>query len=754
MAADAENGNARDGGLPLEKFRNCSEVPPLGLCKLQTGPADPAHVRRWLDFIIEVATSAAAPDHPTAERSPGEQTIKDINETGVTWRRISQQNVFPFYVESITVAENVTPAQGETLPVTRQFPGTFILSASVFDPAHADFFEKNREAWAQWVTKNIDQPSYVGGLSVNLLEIPAEALHSGTVDVRPLTLHALAPDGRAVDRGDADAQSAIANAFWQTFWATGATRTERGSVFPVAFLPIDRSSKHEFAEPFHERYVTLRRRFFGRSAIVCYPLEALTKAKALLFCTESLRFMVAETFSAADAEISAADVLLAVDELNRTGFMDAYIGDNAQQFAGWVQRERNGQPGEPWPYDDSTRRGKIKAAGHGLDDPLKAVRADADAPHCAIIHRVVPYAGCAFLYQIMTQTDDLIRRGKIQDFDGELVGGTNSTFFLNFPEEYSALHSAMNEPVALLVENGQTRQIRSLRRAAFVLTESGDAFITTRAGNNLTSEVLLFEGESSATNYFEKSDKSFRENRFGPLFFGAAVVGNSIVETFEEIATEVPPAGWLTGDSEAFGGRIDPAHVARVQVRRPGSLSEEPIRHAFAVGPLLVDEGQIVPLGESREEFRTLSASTIPAFDESSRLSRTELPEALLDCEQRGVPPTRFPYDWNITRAPRSAIGVRHDGTVLIAVVDGRADVTHSVGATLAELAEIMKGLGCHQAMNMDGGGSSVMFVNHEQAKAAKLRDNLHDGVVNLPSDMGGTERLLPVPLVVARRKP
>ncbi len=116
------------------------------------------------------------------------------------------------------------------------------------------------------------------------------------------------------------------------------------------------------------------------------------------------------------------------------------------------------------------------------------------------------------------------------------------------------------------------------------------------------------------------------------------------------------------------------------------------------------------------------------------------------------MPPTRFPYDWNVTRAPRSAIGVREDGSVVIAVVDGRADVSHSVGATLAELAEIMKGLGCRQAMNMDGGGSSVMFINSDEARDAKLRESLRDGIVNLPSDLGGNERLLPVPLVVVKR--
>lgn len=747
MSGKQSGDNPRVASLPVTEFRNCSLVPDLGLCKLQPGPADEGEMRQWLAMIVRLAGKPAADNAASTECS-----VQDIRQSGANWRRVSQPGVFPFYIESVAAVEDLADTQYD-VPVVRPFPGTFLVRASVFQADHDDYFQKNQEQWAQWVKAHQEESSYTGGLSVNLLEVPAEALRSGAADVRPLVLHALSPDGRGVDRGDAAAQAAIANAFWQTFWATGATRTERGSVFPVAFLPVDRSSAFEFAEPFHERYVSLRRRLFGRSAIVSYALEALTKASALVFCVESNQFKVSADFDAAAATVTPADVLLAVGELNRTGFIDAYTGANGDRFSAWAAQEQTGVPGEPWPYDDPARRGKIKAAGHGVSDGLQAIRAaSGDAEKFVRIHRVVPFSGCAFLYEVMAETERLRQRGKIQNLDGELIGGTNSTFFLNFPEEYSALHSAMNEPVALLVENGQTRQIRTFRRAAFVLSKTGEAFITTRAGNHLQSDVLVFEGESAATNYFEKAHKSFRENQFGPLFFGAAVVGDSIVETFEDIPTEVPPAGWLTGDSEAFGGRIQPEHVVRVQVRQQGELKEVDVRHAFAVGPLLLDQGEIVPLGESREEFCSLKANAMATFDESSQLSRTELPEALLNCEARGVPPTRFPYDWNVTRAPRSAIGIREDGSVVIAVVDGRADVSHSVGATLAELAVIMQGLGCVQAMNMDGGGSSVMFIPDEKAVAAKLSPSLRDGVVSLPSDLGGVERLLPVPLVVVKK--
>ena len=73
-----------------------------------------------------------------------------------------------------------------------------------------------------------------------------------------------------------------------------------------------------------------------------------------------------------------------------------------------------------------------------------------------------------------------------------------------------------------------------------------------------------------------------------------------------------------------------------------------------------------------------------------------------------------IPYDIfgaNVT-PDRTAIGYREDGKVVIFICDGR--ITASGGATLTELAQIMKGLGCVGAINLDGGGSTGMVVGDE----------------------------------------
>lgn len=73
-------------------------------------------------------------------------------------------------------------------------------------------------------------------------------------------------------------------------------------------------------------------------------------------------------------------------------------------------------------------------------------------------------------------------------------------------------------------------------------------------------------------------------------------------------------------------------------------------------------------------------------------------------------------------RNPRSAIGYTADNNLILVAVDGREG--SSIGMTLMELAGFMKSIGCTNAMNLDGGGSTVMYVNGR--------------VVNKPAQQGG----------------
>ena len=73
-------------------------------------------------------------------------------------------------------------------------------------------------------------------------------------------------------------------------------------------------------------------------------------------------------------------------------------------------------------------------------------------------------------------------------------------------------------------------------------------------------------------------------------------------------------------------------------------------------------------------------------------------------------------------RNPRTAIGYTRDNHLVMLTADGREG--SSIGLTLMELASLMKEFGCVNAMNLDGGGSTVMYINGQ--------------VVNKPAVQGG----------------
>ena len=64
---------------------------------------------------------------------------------------------------------------------------------------------------------------------------------------------------------------------------------------------------------------------------------------------------------------------------------------------------------------------------------------------------------------------------------------------------------------------------------------------------------------------------------------------------------------------------------------------------------------------------------------------------------------------------PRTAVGVTSDKKMIMFVCEGRNMTEGVKGMTTAEVAEILKDLGCVEAINLDGGGSTCMLVNGKE---------------------------------------
>lgn len=105
---------------------------------------------------------------------------------------------------------------------------------------------------------------------------------------------------------------------------------------------------------------------------------------------------------------------------------------------------------------------------------------------------------------------------------------------------------------------------------------------------------------------------------------------------------------------------------------------------------------------------------------------------ALTDWSAENLVPATFTH----FRHPRTIIGVDARGFIWLGAIDGR-QVDHSGGMAFADLQRLCDRLGLKDALNLDGGGSTTMWVRGQ--------------VVNRPSDPGGPRPVSDAILVMAR---
>lgn len=127
-----------------------------------------------------------------------------------------------------------------------------------------------------------------------------------------------------------------------------------------------------------------------------------------------------------------------------------------------------------------------------------------------------------------------------------------------------------------------------------------------------------------------------------------------------------------------------------------------------------------------------LTRSGHPRFliPDSNRLAETKMPDSnimtsgpMLIHRGQNVP-QRLDRKFVYSRHNRTALGLKPDGTIVLFVADGRVK-RQADGLSLPELTRMMRWLGCSEAVNLDGGGSTTMYI----------RDYGLNGVVNHPSD-------------------
>lgn len=131
----------------------------------------------------------------------------------------------------------------------------------------------------------------------------------------------------------------------------------------------------------------------------------------------------------------------------------------------------------------------------------------------------------------------------------------------------------------------------------------------------------------------------------------------------------------ITGESTKLKGLKT---GQRVKINYKLSTNSEDFKHIISGGPFLIKDGSIF-IDTAEEKLNSITG-----------------------------------------RNPRSAIGYTNDNVLIIVTVDGRKEGTD--GVTLQELAKIMKDLECTNAMNLDGGSSTVMLVNGKIISGSNIK--------------------------------
>ena len=246
--------------------------------------------------------------------------------------------------------------------------------------------------------------------------------------------------------------------------------------------------------------------------------------------------------------------------------------------------------------------------------------------------------------------------------------------------------SGTGDPLGCLVIEGEVVSEPDPQRTCAGITAEG-ALIFDRVQGDLT--VVAPDGTRPITGvnrerradelilYRPVFDEGTRTNAFGV----EAVVVNGIVSAVADLRgnTPIPRDGLvLSGHGRArqwILQTLRPGMTVTVQTRlvsASGDVRWDQIRHAVGGGPRLLIGGQFA----------------------AAQFTRLE----------------GFAGSLTDRRHPRTAIGVLADGRVILLVADGRRP-SHSLGMTLLELAAELRRLGAVEAMNLDGGGSSVLVA-------------------------------------------
>jgi len=265
------------------------------------------------------------------------------------------------------------------------------------------------------------------------------------------------------------------------------------------------------------------------------------------------------------------------------------------------------------------------------------------------------------------------------------IAAVSGGFFL-YSETDIAPPSTRFDPVGMLLSDGILSHPPVFTRGSLLVDSDGQIHVG-RVGLDGLDFTVGNQTLSVPTTFTHRAMA-----RIGPDRHSVAIVGREVVAVGSSL--NVPLNGFVmtcdadveiqTGDRIIWGG-----------VPMPGSSDSVAIQ-GLSGGPLLLKES--VPQIEMEKEGFWGTA-----------------------------PPVTFSQDetGDQNLLPRLAAGLKGDGHLILAAVDGR-HLERALGVTLQGMAALMRALGCHVATNLDGGSSKRMVIEGKVVDLASTEVRAH----------------------------
>ncbi|WP_230128819.1 phosphodiester glycosidase family protein [Bacillus sp. CECT 9360] len=273
-----------------------------------------------------------------------------------------------------------------------------------------------------------------------------------------------------------------------------------------------------------------------------------------------------------------------------------------------------------------------------------------------------------------------------------VVGGVNADFY----------NTSNGIPIGSVIHDGKV--IQSSNTETFGIKENGEAMI----GSPNPAFSMMAAGKETKISSLNGARGTNQLVVFTP---DKKSTGTNALGT-EVILTEV------TGD-----------------IRTPGTVSVKVEKVITGEGSAIIPEGKLMLSGHgtASELLKSLQEGQQIELKTSVAAGWEDVKEALggrYTLVKNGQKVQFTDSSFTTTRAPRTAAGIKADGSIFFLVIDGRQP-GYSEGVTIFELRDLMFELGAVDALNLDGGGSSTLV--------SRTNGECGLSVVNQPSD--GFER-------------